>query len=102
MVVYKPVFKAVDDKDQAMNKTLKRCYPTLESLVEDGVHLEISGGDFDIRFAGLYQEGQMICQFECNEMSFSSILARLEELVVRYDEQGIATDDINGTEYTLG
>ena len=77
-------------------------YPTVAAIVENGVGLQVNGGGYDLQIAALYEESRMICQFLCDGMSAGGIFEKLEKLAVRHEEEGIATDDVNGTEYSVG
>ena len=39
--------------------------------------------------------------FMCREAGFDAIMDRLEALAKRYNEEGIATDAVNGGEYCI-
>lgn len=76
-------------------------YQMVAALMENGVELQVNGGGYGLQIAGLHDEGGMICQFHCDGMSANEILDLLEELARRHEEEGIATDDVNGTEFSV-
>lgn len=84
-----------------MAKRFAQHYPTLAALAERGVHIEVNGGGYYLQIAGLFDEDQMICQFECAGLKADQIFENLEKLAVRYEEEGIATDVLNGCEHQL-
>jgi hypothetical protein len=65
-------------------------------LVNDGANLDINGGGYGMHIASLYLEEELVCMFHCAGMAFDAIMDRLEELAKRFDEDGIATDEVNG------
>ena len=85
-----------------MAETFSELYPTLAELVEGGAHMEVNGGGYHLQIAALYEESQLICQFACSGMSPDAILEELNELALRYVEEGMVTDSLNGSEYCIG
>ncbi len=71
-------------------------WPNIKALVDDGATLEIHGGDHFRDIASLCAEEQLICMFRCDSMRFEKIMARLEDLAKRYNEEGMVTDEVNG------
>jgi len=43
----------------------------------------------------------MVCMIQSDGMSFDKIMNELEELAKRYHEEGIVTDEVNGSEYCI-
>ena len=77
-------------------------WPYLADLVSEGVELEIGGGGWhQLRIASLCDESRNVCMFECSGMAFEAIMDHLEELAERYVEEGIATDELNGSEHSV-
>ena len=76
-------------------------YPQIASLLADGATLDVNRGGYDLQIASLYDDSQIICQFECSELSIDKVFSRLEDLAVRYTKEGIVTDDLNGTTYSV-
>jgi hypothetical protein len=73
----------------------------IRQLVNDGANLEINGGGYGMRIASLYLDEQQVCMFHCAGMDFDAIMDRLEELSQRFNDEGIVTDEINGSTYTI-
>ncbi len=63
--------------------------------------MEVNGGGYHMQLAALYEESQLICQFRCSGMSPDEILEELNELALRYAEEGMVTDSVNGSEYCI-
>jgi hypothetical protein len=81
--------------------TFASLYPTLAELVECGMQIDVNGGGYHLKIASLYDESGMICQFSSAGMSADAIFKKLEKLAVRFEEEGIATDEVNGTEHSV-
>ena len=73
----------------------------VRQLVNDGATLDINGGGYHLKIASLYQGEQQVCMFMYREMGFDKIMDRLEKLAKRYCDEGIVTDQVNGTEYCV-
>jgi len=73
----------------------------VRQLVNDGASLDVNGGGSPLNIASLYHGEQQVCMFECSGMDFDAIMDHLEELAKRYEEDGIATDEVNGQEYSV-
>jgi hypothetical protein len=58
-------------------------YPTVAALLTDGAVLDIHAGGYPPRVVGMFAGSQIICQFECSEMSVDEVFSRLEELALR-------------------
>lgn len=84
-----------------MVTSFSNLYPGIAGLLADGATLDVNGGGYEFQIASLYDGSQAICQFVCSEMSADRVLSRLEELATRYKQEGIVTDDVNGTTYSV-
>jgi len=73
----------------------------LRQLVNAGANLDINGGGYHLNIASLYLDEQQVCMFECSGMNFDSIMDHIEELAKRFEEEGIVSDELNGTEYSI-
>jgi hypothetical protein len=73
----------------------------LRQLVNAGANLDINGGGYHLNIASLYLDEQQVCMFHCRGMDFDAIMDRLEELAKRFQEEGIVTDEINGSTYSI-
>ncbi|MFW6119243.1 MAG: hypothetical protein ACOC7S_02820 [Planctomycetota bacterium] len=73
----------------------------VRQLVNEGATLDINGGGYHLNIASLYQGEQQVCMFMCREMGFDAIMDRLEKLAKRYCEEGVVTDEVNGTEHCV-
>ena len=71
----------------------------VRDLVNDGVELQINGGGYALNIASLCDETRQVCMFHCGGMDFDTIMDHLEELAKRYVEEGIVTDEVNGSEH---
>jgi hypothetical protein len=76
-------------------------WPNVVRLMNDGATLEIHGGGRHLDIASLCQEEQLVCMFRCNRMRFDQIMAHLEDLAKRYNEAGMVSDEVNGSEYCV-
>ena len=84
-----------------MSKTFSKLYPTLAELAGRGVQIEVNGGGYHLEIASLYDDSRMICQFVCGGMSPDDIFSKLEGLAIRFEEEAIATDGVNGCEHSV-
>ena len=73
----------------------------IRQLVNGGASLDINGGGYHLNIAALYLDEQQVCMFECSGMDFDSIMDHIEELAKRFEEEGIATDELNGVEHSI-
>jgi hypothetical protein len=73
-------------------------WPNVRKVVDDGATLQVHGGGHFLDIASLYQEDQLICMFLCKRMRFDEIMDRLDVLAKRYNDEGKATDEVNGSE----
>jgi hypothetical protein len=73
----------------------------IRQLVNDGANLEINGGGYGMHIASLYLHEQQVCMFHCASMDFDAIMHHLEECAKRFDEDGIVTDEIDGSTYSI-
>jgi hypothetical protein len=76
-------------------------YPNVAVLIGNGVECQVNAGGYDLQIAGLHDGSQTVCQFLSDGMSPDDIFAHLEALAIRYREEGIVTDEVNGTEYSI-
>ncbi len=61
-------------------------------------HVDVNGGGYGLHIAGIHLEADPVCTYHCGGMTFESIMDHLEELSVRYVDEGIVTDEVNGQE----
>ena len=73
----------------------------IRQLINDGASLDVNGGGYGMQIASLYLQEQQVCMFHCGGMDFDAIMDRLEELAKRFQEEGIVTDEINGSTYSI-
>ena len=76
-------------------------WQNLRKIVDDGGSLEIHGGGPHLDIASLHEDEQLICMFFCKRMNFEEIMEHLEALAKRYNEKGMVTDEVNGSEYCV-
>ena len=79
----------------------ERMYPTLAEFLGLGAELQVNAGGRELQIAGLYFDGQQICQFLCEDMQANQVFERLEGLAQRYQREGLVTDDLNGCSYSV-
>ena len=76
-------------------------WQNLRKIVDNGGTLEIHGGGPHLDIASLQDGEQLICMFFCLRMNFEEIMEHLEALAKRYNEKGMVTDEVNGSEYCV-
>jgi len=67
----------------------------------DGAELTVSTQGYGVTVSALQRGSQMVCMIQSDGMSFDKIMNELEELAKRYHEEGIVTDEVNGSEYCI-
>jgi len=76
-------------------------WPHVRKLVDYGATLEIHGGGHHLDIASLYADEQLVCMFLCGRMKFDQIMDHLDALAKRYNEEGMVSDEVNGSEYCV-
>lgn len=79
----------------------KQIWPYIHKTLELGGNLSVSTQNYDVMISSLDCDGQMVCMIESGQMSFDAIMDRLNELAKRFHEEGIVTDEMNGSEYCV-
>ena len=84
-----------------MSKSAKQNWPYISQTLDDGAELTVSTQGYGITVSALQRGSQMVCMIQSDRMSFDEIMNELEELAQRYHEEGIVTDEVNGSEYCI-
>ena len=84
-----------------MAQAISELYPRQAAFLESEADLHVDCSGYPLQIASLYDNGQMVCQFVCNNMEPDAIFGRLEEFAARFEDEGIATDEINGKEHSV-
>lgn len=73
----------------------------IREVINQGGYLDLDTASYELRIAGLGDESDMICLFDCDGMKFDAIMDHLDELAKRYLEEGIVSDEFNGQVYSI-
>ncbi len=84
-----------------MSKSAKQNWPYIDQTLDDGGQLTIATEGYGVVFSALLSGRDTVCMIKSDGISFDKIMNRLEELAQRYHEEGIATDEVNGSEYSV-
>lgn len=76
-------------------------WPYIHETLEIGGSLDVSTQSYDVTISSLECDGQMVCMISSDNMTFDEIMDRLNQLAKRYHEEGIVTDEVNGSEYSV-
>lgn len=76
-------------------------WPYIHETLEIGGSLDVSTQSYDVTISSLECDGQMVCMISSDNMTFDAIMDRLNQLAKRYHEEGIVTDEVNGSEYSV-
>jgi len=76
-------------------------WASVEQVINSGGELRVKDGSRNFKIASLHDGEQLICMFECKRIPFRKIMDRLDALAKRYIDDGIVTDEVNGSEYCV-
>ena len=84
-----------------MSKSAKQNWPYINQTLDDGAELTVSTQGYGVTVSALQRASQMVCMIQSDGMTFDEIMNELEELAKLYHEEGIVTDEVNGSEYCI-
>lgn len=73
----------------------------ISETLEIGGILEVSTQSYGDVISSLVCDDELVCMFVSKNMTFDAIMDRLNLLARRYHDEGIVTDEVNGTEYSI-
>lgn len=79
----------------------EQVWPYIHETMKFGGHLTVATDSHDVTISSLDCDGQMVCMVSSDNMTFDAIMNHLDQLAKRYHEEGIATDEVNGSEYSV-
>jgi len=84
-----------------LSNSAKQNWPYVNQTLDDGGRLTIATEGCSVVCSALLSGRETVCMVKSDGMSFDKIMNRLEELARRRREEGIVTDEVNGSDYPV-